>query len=155
MTHAKSRRLQYLTWIAASKLSALSLTPGMISVKRSVLAVHRTITLSTPLDCWKSLMSALICSTWRIIQSVKTDYITRDFTLASLRFGQTYLLCYGPSEYIVHTILLVSGDEVWDVDGRPWLQATHVRSQLLLQGPVKHLSSFHGTAKIHGRDIPA
>lgn len=57
------------TWIAASRFLALSLTPGTISQKRSVLAVHKTITLSTPLDERKSLMSFLICSIWRTIEA--------------------------------------------------------------------------------------
>lgn len=54
-----------LTWIAASKFLALSLTPGTTSQKRSVFAVHKTITFSTPLDERKSLMSSLILFNWR------------------------------------------------------------------------------------------
>lgn len=62
-----------LTRIAASKFLAVSLTPGMTSQKRSVLAVHKTMTLSTPLDCLKSFMSALICSIWKRISSLSNQ----------------------------------------------------------------------------------
>lgn len=60
-----------LTWIAASRFLAESLTPGMISQKRSVLAVHKTMTLSTPLAWRKSLMSAVIRSIWKIMYSLR------------------------------------------------------------------------------------
>lgn len=52
------------TWIVRSKFSAVSLRPGTTSQKRSVLAVHSTMTLSNPALDRKSLMSFRICSNW-------------------------------------------------------------------------------------------
>jgi len=48
--------------IEARRLSAVSFTPGMISAYRSVLAVHRTIKLSSWFSDLKLRMSLRMCS---------------------------------------------------------------------------------------------
>lgn len=50
-----------------SKFAAVSLRPGDTSQKRSVLAVHMTITLSRPALERKSRMSLRICSSCGVV----------------------------------------------------------------------------------------
>merc|ERR1712159_78947 len=71
-------------WMAARRLAAVSLTPDWISAKRSVLAVHRTMTLSQLLLALNSRMSLRICSICCCLLPVST-WVARSRWLAAMK----------------------------------------------------------------------
>lgn len=136
----------------------MSLSPGTMSQNLSVLAVHRTMTLSTPLLSLKSRMSLRICSTWDAgrgggrVSSVAPPRCP--FVPSPVPPCQD-LLGHGASQDVVRPLLLVGGDEFGDVDGRSGLHLLHVGPELLLQRPLQHLRPPHGLGQVQRGDVPA
>lgn len=65
-----------------------------------------------------------------------------------------YLLDLGAFQDVVGAVLLVGGDEVWDVDGRQRGVLLHVGEELSLEVVVEHLSALHGLSEVQLGDIP-
>ena len=73
--------------IELSRASAVSFTPGMISAYRSVLAVQRTIRLSSSLSALNLRMSFRRCSRWAALSSPGMRLSARSAWLAAMKSG--------------------------------------------------------------------
>jgi hypothetical protein len=130
------------------RLSAVSLTPSRMSAKRSVLAVHWTITLSRLLSALKFLNIALEDQVDNSTNILDLLNILAD--LLNMGVGR-----FGTWDEVVGTLLLVGSNEVRVVDGGKGLHVGQLLADERLESRLEDTGTIHGLSQVHAADVPS
>jgi hypothetical protein len=131
--------------MAFRRLSEVSLTPGRMSAKRSVLAVHWTMTLSKAFLALKSLSYVSVCS-HKLGQCCLPDILSDVFNMVHAGLASR--------DQVIGTVFLVSGNKVGIVDARKRNHRGHFFFDLGLESWFENRSPVHCIGQVQATDIP-